>query len=71
MDNEIKYEKVSKEHQEEQEDENIIELRTQLYELQEESFPYKQQLDVFNHKISQLKLKIQNANTKYFQNKGM
>ncbi len=60
-----------KEYREEQIEENIIELRHQLEALLDEQFPIKQAYDKVRHKIDKLKLRIQNANTKYFERKGL
>jgi hypothetical protein len=68
--NEIKYE-PTKEQQEDQVDDNIIELRNQLYQEEADLFPIAQEAALRRHRISQLKLRIQNANSLYFQNKGM
>ena len=61
----------TKEQQEGQQDENIIELRNQLLEEEAELFPLTQEVNERRHRIGQLKLRIQNANSKYFQSKGM
>jgi hypothetical protein len=62
---------IKAEYIEEQKEDNIIELRIQLETLLDEQFPIKQAYDEIRHRIEKLKLRISNANTKYFERKGM
>ena len=72
MTDELKVEyEGTKEQQEDQKEDNIIELRDMLQTLLDTRFPIKQGLDQVDHEIAMIKLRIQNANTRYFQNKGL